>query len=250
MKRNSLEKFQAVIASGRCAKGMVITSHDTAVSELAADCGCDFVWIDLEHSPLGIVEAARHVAVLRGTDCAPFIRVGDCLPHLLKPVLDLAPAGVILPMVNTAEAARRAVRLCRYPNDGGERGMALRSNNCYGRVSITEYLECSKFEPLVILQIEHREAVENLDEILKVPGIGSLCIGPCDLSASYGKPGQFADPQIAAAIDAIREKARAAGILCGGFCAGPFWANRPMQWRAVGEDTGLLASALRERLKQ
>lgn len=249
MKRNSLETFRAAIAAGHCARGLVITSTDTAVTELAADCGCDFVWIDLEHSPLTVVDAARHVAVLRGSTCAPLIRVGDALPHLLKPVLDLAPAGVILPMINTAAAARRAVSLCRYPNDGGERGMALRSNNCYGRMPVPEYLAHSAREPLVIIQIEHRDAVGNLDEILSVPGIDSVCIGPCDLSASYGKPGDFFDPEIAAAIDLVREKVFAAGLLCGGFCAGPFWADRPMHWRAIGDDTGLLASALRERLK-
>ena len=248
MKRNNLENFLAKIAAGETPCGLVVTSTDTAVSELAADCGCDFLWYDMEHSPLGITDVARHISTLRGSGCAPFIRVGGILSHLTKPVLDLAPAGVIFPMVNSAEDARAAVDLCRYPIYGGRRGGALRSNNCYGSVPLDEFLEASRHDPWVILQIEHREAVENIDEILRVPGIGSVCIGPFDLSFSYGKPGRLDDPEVAGAIDRIRERCAAAGIPCGGFCMGEFWKTRPMSWRAVAEDASLLAQALREWL--
>jgi len=248
MKRNNLEKFLEKIASGHTPRGIVVTSTDPAISELAADCGCDFLWYDMEHSPLGIVEVAHHIAALRGSDCAPFIRVGGILPHLTKAVLDLAPAGVIFPMVNSAADARAAVDLCRYPIYGGSRGGALRSNNCYGSVPLDEFLECSRRDPLVIVQIEHREAVEHIDEILNVPGVGSVCIGPFDLSFSYGKPGKLDDPEVAGAIDRIRARCAALNVSCGGFCAGEFWAERHMSWRAVGEDTSLLVGALRARL--
>ncbi len=107
MKINNLEHFLSVTDSGKTATGIVITSHDASISELAADCGCDFVWIDLEHSPLTIVDAMHHVMALRGTNCAPFVRVAWNLPYLLKPVLDLAPAAVIVPMVNNARMRRR-----------------------------------------------------------------------------------------------------------------------------------------------
>ena len=250
MKRNALDSFLRTVSSGRCACGMVVTSTDAFVSELAADCGCDFVWLDMEHSPLGIGDVARHISVLRGLPCAPFVRVGAALSHLLKPVLDLAPAAVIVPMVNSAADARRAVSLCRYPVHGGSRGAALRSNNCFGNVPLDEYLNFSEHEPLVLLQIEHRDAVENIDAILAVPGVGGICIGPFDLSFSYGKPGKLDDPEISAAIDLVLEKARRAGVMCGGFAAGDFWAHRAMQWKAVGEDAMLLASALRGRIAE
>ncbi len=250
MDLNALTHFRAKVAAGETAFGTVITSLDPSVAELAADCGFDFVWIDMEHSPMTIVDAMHHVQALRGTPCAPFIRVPANVDYLLKPVLDLAPAGVIVPMVNHAAAAESAVRACRYPAEGGQRGFALRRNNGYGAEPLDSYLERAKQEPLVILQIEHREAVRNLDEILAVPGIGSICIGPFDLSASYGKTAQFDDPEIIAAIDTIREKTLAAGVMLGGFCATPLWRDRFMNWKAITDDTGAMATQFRTLLQQ
>ena len=250
VKINNLEQFLAKTASGKSAAGIVITSHDAAISELAADCGFDFVWLDMEHSPLTIVDAMHHVMALRGTDCAPFIRVAWNVPYLLKPVLDLAPAAVIVPMVNNAREAEAAIRACRYPTEDGERGFAMRRANGYDRDPLEMYLETSRREPLVFIQIEHREAVRNIDEILRVDGLGGICIGPCDLSASYGKTGRFDDPEVAGAIDLVRERALEAGVLLGGFCAGPFWRARFMNWKALGSDTCLLAAAARRQLER
>ena len=185
---------------------------------------------------------------LRGTGCAPFIRVPWNVNYLLKPVLDLAPAGVIIPMVNDAEAAAAAVYSCRYPGNGGEdgeRGFALRRNNGYGKTALADYLECSRREPLVIVQIEHRDAVRNIDRILEVAGVDSICIGPFDLSASYGKTGNFQDPEILAAIDEVREKALRRGVMLGGFCATPMWENRFMNWKAIADDVGAMAREFR-----
>ena len=106
-------------------------------------------------------------------------------PWLIKPVLDLAPAGVIVPMVNSAEEAEAAVAACRYPLKG-IRGCGVRRAVRYGKHDFFEYVKDSETNPLVIVQIEHIDAVKNLDKILKVPGIGSICVGPCDLSGSMG----------------------------------------------------------------
>ena len=250
MDLNALTRFRAKVAAGETALGAVITSLDASTCELAADCGFDFVWIDMEHSPMTIVDAMHHVQALRGAPCAPFIRVPANRDYLLKPILDLAPAGVIVPMVNSAADAESAVRACRYPADGGQRGFALRRNNGYGADPLDSYLERAKTEPLVIVQIEHREAVRNLDEILAVPGIGSVCIGPFDLSASYGKTAQFDDPEIIAAIDTIREKTLAAGVMLGGFCATPLWTGRFMNWKAITDDAGALATQFRAMIDE
>ncbi len=251
MKINNLEKFKAKIAVGETAFGTVATSFDPALVELAADAGMDFVWIDLEHQPLDVPQAMMMIMALRGTDCAPFVRVPWNVNYLLKPVLDLAPAGVVIPMINNREAAERAVQACRYPTQGGERGFATRRSTGFGAMPLEEYIEYSKREPLVIIQIEHREAVENIDEILKVDGVDSICIGPFDLSFSYGKPGCFDDPEISAAIDKVREKTLESGKLLGGFCANhAFWGHRKMHWKAIADDVGMLASAYREQIRK
>jgi len=250
MEINNLEKFKSKVASGKTALGCVITMHDASVSELAADTGCDFIWIDMEHSPMTIVDAMYHVMAVRGTVCAPFVRVPWNVNYLIKPILDFAPAGVIIPMINNAQEAQAAVQSCRYPMHGGQRGFALRRNNGYGRQSTEEYLEHSQSEPLVILQIEHRDAVENIDEILKVSGIDSICIGPYDLSCSYGKPGRFDDPEIADAIDTVREKTLGSGVMLGGFCCGEFWNDRFMHWKCLTVDFSVLRDNLADLLSR
>lgn len=251
MKINNLEKFKAKIAAGGTALGTVATSYDPALIELAADCGMDFVWIDMEHSPVNLPQAMTMIMALRGTDCAPFVRVPWNVNYLLKPVLDLAPAGVIIPMVNDRDSAECAVRACRYPSQGGERGVATRRQTGFGAMPLAEYLEYSKRDPMVIVQIEHKDAVENIEEILKVDGVDSICIGPYDLSSSYGKTGRFDDPEIIAAIDKVREKTLEAGKLLGGFCANySFWGQRKMNWKAIACDTDLLAAAYRAQIEK
>ena len=115
---NNLEKFKAKMASGRMCVGTVITLSDPAVSELAGDAGMDFTWIDAEHAPHTIESVMGHIMALRGTGCAPLVRVAWNDPVILKPVLDLAPAGVIIPMVCTADEAKHAVAACKYPPAG------------------------------------------------------------------------------------------------------------------------------------
>lgn len=251
MKINNLETFLKKIRSGDTALGVVITCRDISIAELAADAGFDFLWLDLEHSPLTLADAMNASVAVRGTDCALFVRVPWNENYLLKPVLDLAPAGVIVPMILNADDARAAVRACRYPADGGERGFALRRQNRYGADPWMEYLEQSIREPLVILQIEHRQAVENLDSILAVPGIDSLCIGPADLSSSFGKTLQFDDPEIENAIRTICRKAEKAGVPVGGFCSDScYWSRFPLSWKAVGSDSGILFDAFRSKIAE
>lgn len=250
MEINNLSRFREKIASGKTAYGVVVTMYDSSVSEMAGDVGMDFVWIDLEHSPMTIVDVMHHVMAIRGTGCAPFIRVPWNENYLLKPVLDLAPAGVIIPMINDARAAEAAVRACKYPMHGGERGFATRRATHYDTQPLAEYLEVSKSAPLVIVQIEHKDAVRNLDEILAVPGIDSVCIGPFDLSSSYGKPGQFDDPEISNAIDEILEKTLRAGLMLGGYAAqDKVWGKRFMHWKALGCDINVMADGFRKLLK-
>ena len=118
MEINNLEKFLKKARSGTPAAGMVITLNDPAVSELAADAGYNFTWLDMEHSPLTLTDAANHIMALRGTGCAPLVRVPWNEPGIIKPVIDLAPAGIILPMIRTADELRAAVSACRYPPEG------------------------------------------------------------------------------------------------------------------------------------
>lgn len=249
MKINNLEAFKAKVAKGETCLGMVTTSYDIAVAEAAGDAGLDFIWIDGEHSPLNTTDILHQVMAVRGTNCAPFVRVPWAVNWLLKPVLDMGPAGVIVPMVNDAATAEAVVKACRYPHDGGERGVGTRRATRYGMMSLDDYWQASKTEPMIIFQIEHKDAVEHLDEILAVPGWDSVCIGPCDLSASYGKVCQFDDPEVQDALNTICEKTRKAGKMLGGFIGPDFPLAQHLDWRAIGGDMGFMMAGIQNAIK-
>ncbi len=233
-------KFREKMASGKLCTGMVITLNDYAVSELAGDAGFDFTWIDAEHAPHTLESVMGHVMAVRGTDCAPLVRVAWNDPVILKPVLDLAPAGVIIPMVCTADEAAAAVAACKYP-PRGIRGCGVRRGVRYGTTPLNTYLHQPESEPMVIIQIEHVDAVKNLDAILKTPGLDSICIGPCDLACSMGLIEDLGNPEVDQVIEEIIRKAKAAGILIGTASA-PYakWKARGINWIATTSDCGAM----------
>ena len=246
---NNLEKFKAKMALGRMCVGTVITLSDPAVSELAGDAGMDFTWIDAEHAPHTIESVMGHIMALRGTGCAPLVRVAWNDPVILKPVLDLAPAGVIIPMVCTADEAKRAVAACKYP-PAGIRGCGVRRGTKYGATDFGQYLQTSGSEPMVIIQIEHIDAVRNLDEILKVPGIDSICVGPCDLSASMGLLHDNNCGEVNKVVDEICAKTKEAGLLLGTASGGPRWKARGTNWIALTSDCGGMFAQYRKILEE
>jgi 2-keto-3-deoxy-L-rhamnonate aldolase RhmA len=249
MSISNYDKFIARIRNRKLSLGLVITLSDMTVSELAGEVGYDFTWIDMEHAPITIESAMQHIIALKGTDCAPLVRVPWNRAEIIKPVLDLAPAGIIIPMVNSAEEAKAAVEACRYPLSG-IRGCGVRRANRYGQTPFPEYLKASESEPMVIIQIETIEAVKNLSEILRVKGLGSICIGPVDLSGSLGKLNQLDDPEVNKVIDEVCKKVLASGLPLG-TAGGPLevWKKRDVNWIALASDcSGIIAQA-REILK-
>jgi len=249
MSINNLEKFRSKLASGKTCFGMVITLSDPCVSELAGEIGYDFTWIDAEHCALNIETVLHHVMAIRGSNCAPLIRVQWNQWGVIKPMLDIAPAGIIIPMVNSREEAVEAVASCKYPPQGN-RGCGPRRGRHYGMMPFDEYLVNSASDPMVILQIEHIDAVKNLDEILSVSGIDSICIGPTDLSGSMGKFCQFDDPDVKKVIDEISAKVCKAGILLGAVGGDiPLWQSRGVGWIAMAGDGGSMASHAKSALE-
>ena len=250
MSINGLQEWKAKMDAGKITLGAVITMTDITVGEMAGNCGMDFIWIDTEHNQFNMETVKDMVIAAKAGGCAPLVRVRANDSNLIKPVLDMAPAGVIIPMVSSVEAARAAVAACRYPLDG-IRGFGVRRATGYGKTDFSEYLAQSKSEPWVIIQIEHVDAVRNLDEILKVPGIDSICIGPCDLSASMGIPNQMDDPELNRVLDEVCAKVKAAGKILG-TAAGNFprWKRRGVNWFTGACDWAAIASSFRQFRKE
>ncbi len=130
-------------------------------------------------------------------------------PVLIKPVLDLGAAGVIVPMVRTADDVRRAVAACLYPPEG-IRGFGPRRPSQYGRLGGPDYCREANARVLPIVQVEHIDAVEDIDQILAVPRLASIAFGANDLAGSMGLIGQSRHPDVLRAIDSVIARSRQA----------------------------------------
>jgi len=186
--------------------GSWITLAHPAIAEIMASAGFDWLVVDLEHSVITIREAEELIRVVELANSVPLVRLSSNDATQIKRVMDAGASGIIVPMVKTADDAMRAVESIKYPIDGG-RGVGLARAQGYG-VFFQEYLEWQKYGSIVIVQIEHIEAVNNLEEILSVDGVDGYIIGPYDLSGSMGIPGQFEHPDFLQAMDRIKEVAR------------------------------------------
>ncbi|WP_428936764.1 HpcH/HpaI aldolase family protein [Fontivita pretiosa] len=241
---NNLDKFLAKIGAGGVCLGCGIWFRDPTVSEVVAEAGFDFTWIDMEHGPLSIESALGHVMAVRGTDTAPFVRVPWNDPVMLKPVLELAPAAVIVPMICSAQEAARAVSACKYP-PAGTRGFGPVRGMRYGATDLNEYLRRADRQALIMLQIEHVDALSCAQAIIDTPGVDGICVGPYDLSASMGRLGRIDDSELCGQIERVLGSARAAGKLAGIACGSDpaaiaRWRAAGAQWLAIGADVSSL----------
>ena len=134
--------------------------------------------------------------------------------------------------------------------DGGNRGCGYRRAWKYGLRDTGEMLREAAHDPLVIIQLEHIDAARRIDEILAVPGIDSILMGPYDFSASMGKPGEFDDPEVRSAIDDVCAKVVAKGVLLGCYCEGDFetWSRRGVRYMGVKNDTNAMLDGWRAAL--
>ena len=199
---NNKAKFK--IKNNDLAIGGVVTYGDPGVTEALCASGFDFIWIDGEHGPLDYKDIDLHILATKAWDCESFVRVRSFEPHIVRPILDMDPSAIIFPLIKSATDARIAVESCKYP-PLGVRGFGPRRANNYATLENEKYLEKAKNNPWVILQIEHIEAVKNLEGILNTPGIDAIIIGPNDLSGSMGCLGQIRNPEVLKVLDKISE---------------------------------------------
>ena len=228
----------------------ILSVPSPSVAEVLAETGFDALFIDGEHAPFGTGDIQAVIqAVDRDLPC--IVRVAEPRELEIKKALDVGAAGVIVPMVNSAEQAAQMVSHARYSPEGS-RGVGVARVQGYG-MKLGEYLESANDKIAVIVQAEHIRAVENIEAIVKVPGIDGVLIGPYDLSASLGKMGKIDDPQVVAAIDRVTSACRNAGMPLGIFqvtaAAVRPYIERGFSFIVVGVDTILLGNAAQGLLK-
>ncbi len=178
--------------------GSWITQAEPSIAEIMVDAGFEWLVVDMEHSAITFAQAQDLVRVISRAGSIPLVRVGENSQNFIKRAMDIGAYGVVVPMVNTASDAQRAVESVKYP-PWGKRGVGLARAQGYG-LSFETYKRWVNKETVVIAQIEHIEAVRNLEEILSIRGIDGTIIGPYDLSASLGVPGDFQHPEFTKAV--------------------------------------------------
>lgn len=208
------QNFRARLKGGEKLLGTMVTLASAASAEVLASLGFDWLFIDGEHGPLETRELTEILqAVSHRTAC--IVRVPEAAEVPIKRALDLGAHGIIVPQVNTAEQAADVVRWARYAPEGA-RGVGLARAHGYGQ-GFREYLSRANDEIAVIVQAEHARAIDNIEAIVRVPGVDAVLVGPYDLSASLGKMGQLDDPAVVAAIRRVTDVCRAAGMPLGYF---------------------------------
>lgn len=209
-----INDFRKRLKAGEKLIGTMVTLPTPSAAEILADIGFDWLFIDGEHGPLEIPDIQR---ILQTVDSktACIVRVAAENEAAIKRVLDVGAAGVIVPQVNTAEQAKNVVRFSRYAPEGS-RGVGLARAHGYG-FGFQEYVETANQRISVIVQAEHRDAVENIEQIVQVAGVDAVLLGPYDLAASLGKMGQVDAPEVLEAIDHITKTCQAADMPLGYF---------------------------------
>jgi 2-dehydro-3-deoxyglucarate aldolase len=231
--------------------GTMVTLASAASAEVLASLGFDWLFIDGEHGPLETRELAQILqAVSHKTAC--IVRVPEAAEVPIKKALDLGAHGIIVPQVNSAEQAANVVRWARYAPEGA-RGVGLARAHGYG-VSFREYVSAANREIAVIVQAEHARAVENIEAIVRVPGVDAVLLGPYDLSASLGKMGEIDHPDVVAAIGRVTDVCNAAGMPLGYFgvtaAAVQPYVARGYTLLVAGVDTLYLAAGAKALLKE
>lgn len=232
-------RFREKLASGRLCLGPGITFADPAVTEAIAPL-TDFVWIDLEHNPTNLQTMLAHLIAARAGGTLGLVRVPSSDIGWTKRVLDSGAEGIILPQARSYDEVASFVSACRYP-PLGTRGFGPRRPTDYGRLWGDEYVQLANRELFVVAQIETAGALDDLDRIVRIPGLDSLVVGPYDLSGSLGLLGQLDHPRLIEAMRRIVTTGRAAGLSIGmGMGATADFATQAaamgVQWLQVGND--------------
>lgn len=213
MNRLKRNKLKHKLKERKLTFGSWITIGNPIVAEIMARSGFEWLTIDMGHSSITLDMVQRLVRIVELNGVTPLVRVGENNPNLIKRVMDTGSHGVIVPLVNNKDDALRAVNAVKYP-PAGKRGVGLARAQGYG-LSFDEYKNWLNKNSIVIVQIEHVDGVNNLESILQVEGVDASIIGPYDLSASMGYPGEFNRKEVKEVIKRYINVCRDSGKIAG-----------------------------------
>jgi 4-hydroxy-2-oxoheptanedioate aldolase len=237
--------FLMAASSGKTQFGLWCSLASPVTTELCAGAGFDWLLLDMEHSPNDLRDVYAQLQAAASYPVSCVVRPDANDPVKIKRLLDIGAHSLLIPFVETPEQAASAVAACRYPPNG-IRGLTMSSRaNRFGRTP--RYLEECESQLRIVAQIENRKGLSNLVAIAQTPGLSAVFIGPSDLSADLGFPGQPSHPQVREAIDQaidqLREQNMPWGILAPAETDARRYVAQGAAFVAVGSDQGLLARA-------
>ena len=244
--RDKLDRFKAAMDSDRGALGPFMICTDPAMVEAAGHAGYDFVLLDMEHGTTTFQELPNLIRAANVTGVCPVVRVPRGSDIWIDQALDVGAGAVMIPQIDTAEQARAAVSAAKFSPVGTRGTCRFVRSAGFGAVPGSEYFSRAQ-DTVVILQAEGQKAIDNLDEILDVPGIDVVFVGPYDLSSSLGHVGEIDHPEVIAAIKQIIAKAAAKGVKIGCFAdtveGGKKWRDMGVKFIGYGCDTYIFMQA-------
>jgi 4-hydroxy-2-oxoheptanedioate aldolase len=244
--------FKAALQEGARQIGLWSGLGSNIAAEIIGRAGFDWIVLDTEHAPNEVPGLLSQLQAMSGGTAEPLVRCAWNDAVLIKRILDLGVRSLLVPFVQNAEEARRAVAATRYP-PAGIRGVAVATRATqWGRQM--EYLQRASGDMCVIVQIETRAALREIDAIAAVDGIDGLFIGPSDLAADLGHLGNAGHAEVQAvigdAVARIKAAGKAAGILTADTAAAQRYLAAGFSFVAVGADTGVLAQSAAKLVAQ
>ena len=243
---DSVARFKAAMDSDKGALGPFMIGTDPAFVEAAGHAGYDFVLLDMEHGTTPFQTLPNLIRAANVAGVCPVVRVPRGTDIWIDQALDVGAGAVMIPQIDTAEQARAAISAAKFSPVGTRGTCRFVRSAGFGAVPGSEYFSKAQ-DTAVILQAEGKKAVENLDEILDVPGIDVLFVGPYDLSSSLGLVGQVDHPDVLACIKGIIDKATAKGVKVGCFAdtveVGRKWRDLGVKFIGYACDTYIFMEA-------
>lgn len=234
------------IQQGRPVVGTSHVIQDGSVTETLRDTELDFLFIDMQHIAITLETLQRTLIALQPTTTSVLVRPPSNDPVVIGQVLDAGADGVIVPMVNTADDARRAVGAVRYPPEGTRSWGPRRAARLHGGPE--EYARDADDNAVVITQVETEEAVKNLDDILSVPGLTGVMIGPADLAISLGYMHDRTNQRVLDTAQGVLDRCLQRGVPFGFFAAtvedGIHWMERGGLILTCSSDTAFVAQGI------
>lgn len=247
-----MNKLKQKLKDKKITLGTWLTIGNTSIAEVMAQSGFEWITIDMEHSAITLDNAQQLIQVIESYDVVPLVRVGENNPNLIKRVMDAGAYGVIVPMVNTRKDAVCVVNAVKYP-PVGTRGIGLARAQGYG-FNLNEYANVINDQSIVLVQIEHIDAINNLESILSVKGIDGCVVGLHDLSGSLGCLGNFDGPKIKSALSTIEKTCKEKNVSLGVHIIPPDYkeamkyAVKGYNFLAISLDALFLGTICREQL--